>query len=367
MIQMNFQKHYQIIHFTNEIGKNRFGGVGTYINEWYAAKENNIGFVYLYDSMKSDIYIDDFPGKDHILAIPLERIKKINDISFDIGVIHYYGMQTLLDEDIFLHKRLVYVIHCIPSTEPYNLEDPFGKSDIHQDFQRMCEKADLIICVSSDSKNKLIQIFPQFKEKTHVIYNGLNQTTPSTTTDSETVYHRKKFGYIGRLEYRKGLMECLTSVKDKDVELYIACGNDDPFYLSGVLDYIEGANMLNRVHFLGLCQGERKWTMLREMDAIIIPSLYESFGYVLLEAMFARVPVICTSIGGIKEILGDYKYQFNPYIRGDLQACISSFQEDKNSEITTQLDNLVSRTDLFTTPIMIEKYKTLFSEQFSIN
>lgn len=40
-------------------------------------------------------------------------------------------------------------------------------------------------------------------------------------------------------------------------------------------------------------------------DIIIIPSSYETFGYVALEAMACRRPVIASSIGGLKELLGD--------------------------------------------------------------
>ena len=41
---------------------------------------------------------------------------------------------------------------------------------------------------------------------------------------------------------------------------------------------------------------------MAEMDIVVIPSLFESFGYVGLEAMTLRKPVIASAVGGLQEI-----------------------------------------------------------------
>ena len=77
--------------------------------------------------------------------------------------------------------------------------------------------------------------------------------------------------------------------------------------------------------FCGWCVGERKEIFLNSLDALVIPSLYEPFGYVALEAMQRGLPVICSKNGGLDEILEGYKYKFNPYVEGELEKAIDEF------------------------------------------
>jgi len=47
--------------------------------------------------------------------------------------------------------------------------------------------------------------------------------------------------------------------------------------------------------------------LIRAFDSMVVPSLFEPFGNVVLEAMLAGVPVIASRVGGIKEIINDGK------------------------------------------------------------
>lgn len=365
MININFKSHYQAIHFTNELGTYKHGGTGTYMNEFYHSRGDKVGFIHFYNSRLEDIAVDQYPGRHDILALSYEESGKIREFSYDIAVVHYYGMQFLLADELLMDKPLIYVVHCIPTTEPYNLNDPFGNPEIQADFKRMCLRADAIVCVSESSRQKLLSIYPDVREKTYLIYNGLTietQTLPNRPISNS----RKKFGYIGRLEYRKGLMECVKQLKRIDGELYVACGSEDMFYLNCILDYIEGAGIQDRVHFLGWCEGARKMSLLHNVDALIIPSLYESFGYVLIEAMYYQVPIISTRFGGISELLGDYKYQFDSYDPDGLYQCIQDFQQENTDDLSRQLHDLYQRKNLFTTDKMIQNYQSLFQSLLHI-
>ena len=58
---------------------------------------------------------------------------------------------------------------------------------------------------------------------------------------------------------------------------------------------------------------------MSSIDALILPSYYEGFGIVLIEAMAGRRPVIASDLEGPREIIGDDKYgQLFP--KGDAEA-----------------------------------------------
>jgi glycosyltransferase involved in cell wall biosynthesis len=53
--------------------------------------------------------------------------------------------------------------------------------------------------------------------------------------------------------------------------------------------------------------------VLSGADVLIVPSIYEGFGLVLLEAMEAGVPIVCSSRAALPEVAGDAAVYFDPY------------------------------------------------------
>ena len=98
------------------------------------------------------------------------------------------------------------------------------------------------------------------------------------------------------------------------------------------------------------------------LDALIIPSLYEPFGYIALEAMQRGLPVICSCNGGLAEILEGYKYMFNPYVEGQLEEQIELFMKDSNEEVEKQQVILLQNLEKFSALIMVRKYEKIWDE-----
>ncbi len=59
------------------------------------------------------------------------------------------------------------------------------------------------------------------------------------------------------------------------------------------------------MRFLGLVNADTKLGLLRHADIVVVPSRYESFGLVAVEAMMFGKPVISTLAGGIPEVVAD--------------------------------------------------------------
>ncbi|MDP4145321.1 MAG: glycosyltransferase family 4 protein [Bacillota bacterium] len=363
MFNIRFNPHYKVVNFTTEIGKYIVGGVATFIDEFYKYHTEDMGFVHIYeDNLVNQISLEMYPGDRDILALSFNEINLLSNLSFDIAVVHFFGLSFVANEQIIKDKKLIYVLHSVPTTEPYSINDPFGGNlDVKGSFEALCSRADLLVCVSEAEKEKLGILYPQYKDKAKVIYNGLDYKD-SLKTEPVIRNERKIFGYMGRLDYRKGLLECIKNFKYIDGELRIACGNDDPFYLNTILNYIEAADLQDKVKFYGWCGGERKINFLNSLDALIIPSLYEPFGYVALEAMDEKIPIIVSSKGGLGEIIGEYKYSFDAYEPNALKNCILEFQQDSCNIIKQEIDKLFARNNLFTSSIMIDKYKDLFCQ-----
>lgn len=62
---------------------------------------------------------------------------------------------------------------------------------------------------------------------------------------------------------------------------------------------------MNHLHFLGHVETEMLERYYRCCDLFVAPSLYESFGFIYIEAMSFAKPVIGCSVGGVPEVIRD--------------------------------------------------------------
>jgi len=73
----------------------------------------------------------------------------------------------------------------------------------------------------------------------------------------------------------------------------------------GLLQRMVKGEMASRVRFVGYVPNEDLAHWYREADLVVLPSLYETFGIPLIEAMASGTPVLASRTGGIPEIIED--------------------------------------------------------------
>jgi glycosyltransferase involved in cell wall biosynthesis len=107
-----------------------------------------------------------------------------------------------------------------------------------------------------------------------------------------------RFAYIGGLSWQKGVHILLEAFSRLDMEqapeLLIAGDNTtDPVY-TAQLRALASTN----VQFLGKLDRTAVWDLLGKVDVLVVPSLwYETFAFVVSEAMAAGVPVVASHLG----------------------------------------------------------------------
>jgi glycogen(starch) synthase len=114
--------------------------------------------------------------------------------------------------------------------------------------------------------------------------------------------------YLGRLERRKGvqnLLRALAGVGGGDVQLTLLGGDTDTAPLGTSME--STLRMLadgdGRIEFRPSVSLVEMQAALRDCDAVVLPSLWESWPYVALEALQANRPIIATPVGGFVEIV----------------------------------------------------------------
>ena len=129
-------------------------------------------------------------------------------------------------------------------------------------------------------------------------YNGATEAVQSESN------RKVRFSFIGRISKEKNL-EFLNSVwkkfsaKHDDVELmYVGYG----WYLEEIKKFFEGNNS---VHFAGEQGGETLASLYADSDFFLFPSITDTFGNVVVEAMSTGTPAIVSDYGGPHDIVMD--------------------------------------------------------------
>ena len=170
------------------------------------------------------------------------------------------------------------------------------------------EAADLITCVSKHERDMLVSEIGLKEDNIKIIYNGINWADWSSVPNKEVF--RKQYPtvsekfvlFAGRLAINKGLSDLISAMQlidKKSVDLVIT-GAD--MGLGKQLEK-EASDKGVTVHRLGHIDDETYRSVLSAAEMLVLPSEYEAFGIVLLEAAAAKTAVIGTNVGGIPEAM----------------------------------------------------------------
>jgi glycosyltransferase involved in cell wall biosynthesis len=150
--------------------------------------------------------------------------------------------------------------------------------------------------------------FDHLKHKIVIIPNGVdinvvNKAPPIHLEGNPAIL------FLGHVSYIKGidlLLRAFSSIaKDPFLEkahLHIVGSGDMDKCCKA---YIKRKGLLNKVHFWGPVTHANALRILQGSDIFVLPSRYENFPVVLLEAMAAGKPIIATNVGGIPEFVKD--------------------------------------------------------------
>lgn len=156
------------------------------------------------------------------------------------------------------------------------------------------------------------------KEKIIVIPNGieLEKYKPTPYGELEEEFHLRAEDIlilsIARISWQKGLEYALDAiykvikVTDKPIKYMIVGPVEDRNYYSRLIRQVEDFGLKENVIFTGFLR-EKKMQALTRANIFLVPSIHESFGLAVLEAMALGKPIIASNCEGLKCIIDHMK------------------------------------------------------------
>jgi glycosyltransferase involved in cell wall biosynthesis len=229
--------------------------------------------------------------------------------------------------------------------------------------RRCIERADMLLCISNTTADDLRALYPYAAGKIRVIHYGCHRHFESAPADgNDNVKGRKPFLlYVGqRWGYKNfGALVRAFSVWRKrfDVALVVV----GPAWTPEESVLLRTHNIEQNVQWMGTVSDVRLRDLYAGAAAFIYPSLYEGFGFPLLEAMTANTPIVASRIPSTVEVAGDYPIYFEPSSDEDLVRALSEALEvprrKERADIAREISNRYSWNR--TAQLTLEAYHAL--------
>lgn len=168
-------------------------------------------------------------------------------------------------------------------------------------------RADRVVVVSQQTKKDLVKHFKIIPSKVEVIYPGL---PPGFGRDDRVVKPTLAvpyFFYVGRIELRKNLDRLVESFAlfqerfpGKPFKLVLA--GEDGYGADLVRARIQELSLEGKVVLPGYLEREEIVGLYKNAKGVVFPSKYEGFGFPILEAWAADVPLLTSNKGAMKEV-----------------------------------------------------------------
>ncbi len=200
-----------------------------------------------------------------------------------------------------------------------------------------CRSSDAVIVDSAFTAKELIRYVACPEEKIHTIPLGVSGAFAPAQDGEAAAAFRRKFNlagefllYVGSLKPHKNFPAIIRSVArlraGRNVQV-ICVGEkpeDDPALSAlcksqGVDGLIQGLGWLPEADLVAA---------YRAATVLVMPTLYEGFGFPVLEAMACGTPVICSNAASIPEVAGDAGILVDPLSEQEMTDAITSVLDD---------------------------------------
>lgn len=175
-------------------------------------------------------------------------------------------------------------------------------------------EANVLIALTEYMKRKMIKLLGKERNNIFVLPNGIDLELFSNYSEkniNNMINLKKNFRiilYVGRLEPVKGvkyLIESLVFLKNKGISNVKLLIIGEGTYRKFCEELVKKLHLEDFVVFLGSVPHEEVPAYMALADVLVLPSLSEGFGIVLLEAMAMGLPIIATKVTGLTEIVED--------------------------------------------------------------
>jgi glycogen(starch) synthase len=184
---------------------------------------------------------------------------------------------------------------------------------IHSVERWLAHQAAAVITCSTTMHDDVSTVLEVDAARVHVVPNGIDAARWTATARARSAAREQHVTdgpllvYAGRLVHEKGVQTLLRAVRplrDAHPGLRLVVAGVGPYEVK-LHALARRLRIARAVEFLGFVPETRLPALLGAADAVVVPSFYEPFGIVALEAACAGAPLIVAETGGLRDLAAD--------------------------------------------------------------
>jgi len=166
---------------------------------------------------------------------------------------------------------------------------------------------------SQATRDDIVRFYGVDADKIEVVYPGVDPDLGAVRDGERLAAVRQKYGisapyflYLGTLQPRKNLARLVEAFAAADLEHHLVLAGKRGWLAQMIEEAVASLPpaVAGRVHLPGFVEEEDKAALMSGADGLLYPSLYEGFGFPVVEAQRCGTPVLCADSSSLPEVAG---------------------------------------------------------------
>ena len=232
----------------------------------------------------------------------------------------FHGLSGELPTGLNKHNiRSVVTIHDLIFLRYPQFYKPIDSWIYTKKFKSACINADLIIAISKQTKQDIIDFFGISEDKIRLVYQGCDPQFYETCSYEQKQAVATKYQlppnyilYVGTIEERKNLNTAVRALALLPDKYNIVAVGKPTDYMQQVNSEINRLGLSSRVRFIHKVDFRDLPAIYQQAEVFVLPSVFEGFGIPILEALNSKIPVITSNVSSLPEAGGEHSMYINP-------------------------------------------------------
>jgi len=191
--------------------------------------------------------------------------------------------------------------------------------------------ADRVVAVSHATRSEILRRYRVAPGKVRTVHSGVPPFPPSDEERPAFLRPNKYFLFVGTLEPRKNferIFEAFERIGAADQGIHLVIAGASGWKNASFIQTLESHPLRPFVHFTGYVSRGILRGLYENALGLVFPSLYEGFGFPILEAMTTGAPVMTSNTASMPEIAGGAALLVNPYDVGEIARAMERLVGD---------------------------------------